>query len=264
MGLQKELVIDLVILPGSSRDSEAFGPLLWSTLEEVMTYMAPADDRWLEVPLPTRSRPVALVRPEYRRWYLAHDPPSFDLGEGPLGGHHLRLSDAQSDELWGNAYERRSRFSAEALGTGVATLLGEAHGISGDFVIVVTDRELVPPTDWRYVLWDGFPGGAVISVAPMDPRYWGAAMSASAVARRSAIKQGARAATMSVVGSKIGLSRCENSNCFMFAVVDSVARLSQMRYLGPEHSVAGLERSVFPEIELNPDEVTFPEPELSR
>jgi hypothetical protein len=264
VGLQKELVIDLVIFLGSPRDSEALGPLLWSALEEVMTYMAPVGDQWLQVPLPTRSRSVAMVRPEYRRWYLGEDPPTFDLGHGHERDPHLQLRGDQSDELWGKALQRRSRFGAQALGTGVAALLGEEHGIYGDFVVVVTDRELVPPPDWRYVLWDGFPGGAVISVAPMDPRYWGAAMSDSALARRSTVKQGARAAVMSVVGSKIGLSRCENPQCFMFAVVDSVSRLAEMRYLGPEHSVTGLARGVFPVPEIGPGLVTTPQGETTR
>src|SRR4029453_2495881 len=105
--------------------------------------------------------------------------------------------------------------------------------------LVVTDIELTPPPEGRYIIWDQFPLGAVASVAPLDPEYWREPYD-SEQQRVVIAKRRVRAACVSIVGALIGLHRCQNESCFLYANVGSVVRLDEMELIGPEHGVAEL------------------------
>lgn len=104
--------------------------------------------------------------------------------------------------------------------------------------VVLTDLAITPPREWRYIIWDVTPSGAVISAAPLDPAYW--EPSAAADMRRSTIARRATAAQLCVMGSLLGLRRCDNERCFMFGNIDSVTRLDNAEIYGPEHEIEEL------------------------
>lgn len=255
--LSAEVTVDLVLLLGSTDSARALGPCQWAALEEVAAYLSPVTASHLEMPLPTRSGTHARLRPTYRLWWVS-TAPDVPPRTGRADRGVVELDESDADQLWGDALDRRSRFDVQRLGTGTTRLLSERADVTVDYAIVVTDAELVPPSEWRYILWGGFPGGAVVSTAPMDPRYWGASMADDALARRQQVKHGTRASVMSVVGSRLGLSRCDNPSCFMFAAVDNVARLAEMRTLGDEHGVIGLARGTFHADDPEPEQVAAP------
>ena len=82
------------------------------------------------------------------------------------------------------------------------------------------------------------PLGCVVSLAPLDPRYWGERMPHDE--RVGTIKRRARAAMLAIVGALVGLQRCANDRCYLFADINSVLQLDEMTHLGPEHEVEAL------------------------
>jgi hypothetical protein len=98
-------------------------------------------------------------------------------------------------------------------------------------LLIVTDRPITPPPEWRYIIWETGPAGAVLSITPLDPDYW-----RDPDPRRVAtIKSRVRAATLAICGGYLGLERCKNPRCYMFDEVDSVVILDRMIELGSEH-----------------------------
>lgn len=114
-------------------------------------------------------------------------------------------------------------------------LLREAMDIRADQCIVITDRPIVPPTNFRYLIWDAVTGGVVVSIAALDPRYWGERGNDGD--RLRILRRRTRAALCSVLGQCLGLIRCENPFCFLYLDVDSVLRLDDFKYVGPEHDI---------------------------
>ena len=116
-------------------------------------------------------------------------------------------------------------------------LLRERFGSSADEMplMIVTDRPITPPENWRYVIWD-FPlepqPNAVMSTVPVDPAYW----QISDPQRVSTIKARTRTAIMSICGGFLGLPSCKNPRCFLLEHVDSVLALDRMNTFGKEHS----------------------------
>lgn len=94
--------------------------------------------------------------------------------------------------------------------------------------VIVIDKELTPPSQWRYVIWFN----RVISTLPIDPLYWGH----QNTLRIAVIKHRVRTACLQVVGQLLGIGRCLNETCFMYRNVDSVVRLDKMLRFGDEHS----------------------------
>lgn len=105
------------------------------------------------------------------------------------------------------------------------------------FCMIVTDQEIEPPSGWRYIIWDEVPHGEVISVAPTDPLYWRERTSN----REGAIKHRVRTAGLNIAGVLLGLTRCDNTNCFLFDDVASTAVLDNMLVLGKEHGWTSLD-----------------------
>jgi hypothetical protein len=252
MSIEKHLNIDQVLLFKSGRESQRLGKALWAVLEEARRYFTPTSpDGWLEVPVASNPTVAARVRPHFRKWYVAPEPP--DLPGLPADTYY-QLTDNAAREFWAEAERGRGLYDHHSLGVSISSKLNLERAA------VLVDQEIVPPSTWRYVIWNSYPGGAVISIAPIDPQYWGLPDGVDNDMRVSEVKRGARAATMSVVGSLLGLSRCDNQACFMFNAVDSVTRLAKMHSLGEEHRVRGLARGRFPlDDKADPNDVLSPE-----
>lgn len=155
-----------------------------------------------------------------------------------------------TEDLWGRATGKYSRmFDQRKLCDLVREQL-TAQGKHGPQVIV-TDWEITPPPNWRYIIWDGCPEGGVVSVAPTDPHYW----RRDDPHRIARIKHRVRTACLCLVGQFLGLGRCRNERCFLYANVDSVVRLDTMVYLGTEHKLPELARRGFPILTDNPKRV---------
>jgi hypothetical protein len=103
-------------------------------------------------------------------------------------------------------------------------------------LMIMIDKPITPPSDWRYIIWDVLPEqqprDAVISIAPLDPAHWGESESN----RVGTIKDRARTAALTICGAFLGLHRCLNPHCFLYADADSVNALDGMVELGFEHS----------------------------
>jgi hypothetical protein len=100
---------------------------------------------------------------------------------------------------------------------------------------LVTDQELTPPPEWRYLIWDDCStdrlAGGVASLAPIDPAYW-RIRDPWRVAR---IKHRIRTACLSMVAECSGSERCDDTKCFLFMDVESADRLDAMVRLAPGH-----------------------------
>jgi hypothetical protein len=103
-------------------------------------------------------------------------------------------------------------------------------------LLIVTDREITPPAEWRYIISDEIDNGAVISAAPTDPLYW----RERNPHRVAVIKHRVRTAALGIVGSFLELKECDNPGCFMYSDVDSVTTLDAMTQMGPEHDLPKL------------------------
>jgi hypothetical protein len=251
--IEKPLRIDQVVLLKSEEQSRRLGRALWAAVEEASQFFTPVSpDGWLDVPVISSSASTARLKPEFRKWYLATEIPD-DLPHDSSWTYE-RLEKPELERLWDGSQRRRGTYDHQTLGVAVSSRL------ESEAAVVVVDQEIVPPSELRYVIWSGYPGGAVISIAPIDPQYWGQAPDEDPTGQVNNVKRGARAATMSVTGSLLGLSRCDNSECFMFAAVDSVTRLDEMTTLGPEHQVEGLARMRFPSRQDDPGVPWIPQP----
>lgn len=110
-----------------------------------------------------------------------------------------------------------------------------------DYILIVTDQEISPPEEWRYIIWESWDNGGVVSLAPLDPEYW----QIEDPNRVSTVKHRVRAACLAVVGRFLGLEACDNEKCFLYNPVDSVSRLDLMVSLGSEHKIPALENRGF-------------------
>jgi hypothetical protein len=175
-------------------------PVLWAMLQEVEAlYVSAGLGRFESVYLGRGSPPGAPPDAEL--------PPQ-EIWEGIRGTRPVK-------------HEEIARRTRAALG----------RRADRSIVVVVTDQEIVPPRDWRYVISDGDDEASVVSIAPTDPRYWGE----EDPDRLKTIKYRAQAACCGVVGEYLGLKGCTNSWCFLYRPVDSVVQLDEMLYFGPEH-----------------------------
>ncbi|MEJ0037753.1 MAG: hypothetical protein WDO68_17045 [Gammaproteobacteria bacterium] len=103
-------------------------------------------------------------------------------------------------------------------------------------LLIVTDCEITPPREWRYIISEDVDAGTVLSIAPLDPRYW----HDQNPARVAVIKSRARAAALGITGEMLGIGNCSNPRCYLYEDVDSVVRLDFMRQLGEEHRIEHL------------------------
>jgi hypothetical protein len=256
MGILMTVDIELVLLFKDEEKSTKFGPALWPVFSELRRFFDPGDDDgWLDVPRGRTGSRVGM-RPRFSSRYLAPSTPgTLEPAAGPE-----TISAERMERVWSRAAsrDRTQQYVHDVLGDGVRELLG-----SDSTLLVVTDQQIVPPPEFRYIIWDVFPGGAVVSLAPLDPAYWGPSdtywrTGKAAPDRVRAVKWRARTACLSIVGSLLGLNRCRNDNCYLFANIDSVTRLDSMDRLGQEHGVEALTDRGFPDREAEPLEVAEP------
>lgn len=268
----KQTVIDQVLLLLNRSVSEELGRVLWAATKEVEAFY-------------NRDQQRAV----FRRTYLSDVVPD-DL----LGRHGRFLGFKGLSKMWDSLLEKfgvddsgkkeatskeqfvkktpedswhkaKGRFyrtyDAIKIAAMVRELLGEER--QGDTPVIVTDQELTPPPEWRYIIWDGdATGGVVVSTVPTDPEYW----RISDPNRVALIKHRVRTSCLQIIGRLIGLDFCDNERCFLFHQVDSVLRLDHMVELGSEHKIEELvgrgykvrvnDPSIVQSIEENPEPAT--------
>ncbi len=216
-------------------DPEPFGTSAWQAILDAVA-LFDVEGGWIE---------VSEVGPGDVR-LMPHVEPAY-LGPRDLAGVGSGLpSDrveellylVQSDDPTTKAAPRRGMSGSAAVDPmALVGYVGDALRAKGPCV-VVHDRPLLPPSDLRYVIWNPVPGGVAVSFATLDPAYWGERLDDAA--RRDTVRRRLRAALCSVLGTAIGLVRCDNPTCFLFANVDRVTRLDAMVRIGEEHGVPAL------------------------
>lgn len=254
-----ELLRGEITQPDASTEpaiSPSIAAALWAALAETEALFRPTgDESGINVAIhDATTATVAVVRPEFTRQYIGPRslaPPAPNAAPARASDEVLTrlsaLTTVSPSLSWGSssyAEWQTSRAvtptaSARIVDAGVLGALVQEVVQPTGWTLILTDIELEPPLDWRYIIWRSFPQGAVVSTATLDPRYWREPVE-SEVHRVLMIKARARAACISVVGSLIGLERCSNPECFLFKDVDSLVRLDDMKFVGPEHDVAEL------------------------
>jgi hypothetical protein len=198
-----------------------FGRAVWSALAETAAFYRRAN----------------VVR-SYER-FLFHkgysgDPLRTELPESPED-----ISRSSQSEIWTALQSIHPRvYDQERMVGMVRGILGSQRDDAR--LLICTDERIMPPEGWRYILWDGVGDDVVVSTAPMDSLYWGTKKRnrrpGEGVRQRAAyVKHRARAAMLSGTGEQLGLERCDNPGCFLYANVDSVSCLDSMAVLGKEH-----------------------------
>lgn len=222
--------LQLVLLLTDPRVAADLGEPAWLAAAEAAQLYAP-DEEWLTIPVDD-AREVS-VKPMLRRRYI---------GPRPIAGTESELPYEDALNLLGEIGALSA--GAKISGTSwvdqraLVALVGEALGTGDASVVVVTDRPIQPPADFRYLIWDAVPGGVAVSMATLDPRHW--SEPAELPERQRAVKRRLRAALCSVLGTLIGLVRCDNPWCFLYADVDTVTRLDNFLFIGEEHGVGSL------------------------
>ena len=241
-------IIQVLVLFDESNSRE-YGVALWAALHEVETFYR-----------------QSYTNVTFKRFYLSSYVPQpswpdrwLFLGKlkGMWGGDArsalaMLSQESGTDIKVPSVYDKKSRnYDQGKLADQIPGLI-QAGADDTNFVII-TDRPITPPRDWRYVIWDSIEKtnyrAFVISAAPLDPHYWRDKDSD----RVATIKNRVRAACLSVTGSLLNLERCENPACFMFDNVDSVTVLDDMAIVGAEHKCPALENKGFEEMPKDPN-----------
>ena len=224
--------IHLVLLlsdPGVATD---LGASAWLAAAEAAQLYASADASLI---IPVDEAREVSVKATIERWYLGPDG---------VAGTEPALPYAKVRDLLAELSP-----ATKASGTSwvdqraLVALVLEALEMDEGHTVVITDRPIQPPHDLRYLIWDPVPGGVAVSMATLDPRYW--SESVDLHERRRAVKRRLRAALCSVVGTLVGLVRCDNPWCFLYADVERVTRLDDFLFIGEEHRVQSLARRGF-------------------
>jgi hypothetical protein len=221
--------IQQVLLISDETLSEELGPALWAALIEI--------ERFYNL---DRRRGV------FDRWYLSPHVPSLGIVRSAVrsvSGIFKKTPPDAFSSLKGAPFEPGVMTAPAAAGRYAQThdqeKIGEAvRGMlklrpEDGRLLVVTDLEITPPTNWRYIIWDKIEAGAAVSLAPLDPNYWGD----PSAHRAETIKHRTRTAGLCVTGEWLGLHRCDNPFCFLYKGVDSTSALDFMTGLGNEHEI---------------------------
>ncbi len=228
--LSKPLEISLVLLLD---DLDPFGATAWQAILDA-TALYGVEGGWIEVS-ETGSSEVR-VAPQVEPVFLGRE----DLPEVPS----QLPPDRVAELLWQvgehvpvskGVPRRGAAGSVDPMA--LVGYVGDAVGASG-MCVVVHDRPITPQQGQRYAIWNQVPGGVAVSLATLDPLYWGEKTSEDR--RGRAVRQRLRAALCSVLGVAIGMIRCDNPTCFLFANVDRVTRLDNMVRIGEEHGAPDL------------------------
>jgi len=245
--LKRTNIIQALALFDEKSASE-YGLALWATLHEVDRFYRRAHSQI-----------------EYRRFYIAPTPPDLSLFESisrafgkwiPGGQVQSALDLLKHDQVLSSSgpsaelsHSRRRTYDQAQLAAIVRKLVDPDQ--SGDHLMIITDRPITPPPNWRYIIWEIDPNTntSVISVSPLDPEYW----RDKDPKRVMRIKIRTRNAALSITGELIGLERCDNPACFLFDDVYSVTVLDEMSAFGAEHNLSELSGYGFDDMVSDPD-----------
>jgi hypothetical protein len=166
---------------------------------------------------------------------LAVDPESSDPRDQPPSPHawHVLKAMIDTDPWWLAARGRLSgTLDADRLATHARRDAQGALG-SSDHLIVLTNHELAPARDATYQLWsvDREKRHAVISASVIDPYQ----QSSQTHDRFDVIRRRLRSAICASLGQLVGISRCDNDECYMLDGDISVGDLDHMTGFGAEH-----------------------------
>jgi hypothetical protein len=236
---ERELVLAVLFrTPESRRDpdySHEVGPALWAAFREVEKFYNTGEQRvrvrcaYLAADVPEPFR-------EENRW--------IENDWGQIGAAIKRK------DSWRELRGRRTRTVDQ---TKLANWVRGLTGLPtpGPRLILVTDQEITPLEGFRYIIWDAADNehkDGVVSVAPIDPNYWGIEDDI----RIATIKHRVRVACLALIGSGLGLGKCKNARCFRCRPVESVEDLDRMIYLGEEHDLPELALKGFDPIPTDP------------
>ena len=246
-----------VVLVMAAVPADPLGSLAWRAIQEAAS-LYHVGDGWIDVRLAGAND--LLVAPRITVHYLGRAPVK-DM-ESAVPAHQVEALLARS--VWVGPSESprspvTSNSSSAPSGSPVmdqralVAFARDLLGISSGTLVVVHDRPIQPPPQWRYLIWDYVPGGVAVSFATLDPRYWGDRVDEAE--RWATLGSRLRAALCSVLGSAIGLLRCDNPSCFLYATVDRVSRLDRMVRIGEEHHVPVLTGRGFAPAAGEPDAV---------
>ncbi len=244
--IKQGVSINVILLFRHAENSMELGEVLWAAAREVESFFDLGERRvaffrtFLSefIPytirqsssafaLPLRQSNMELFSPEHGQ-QLGIDTPEFNA----------EFSPSKSD--WKRA---EGKYTLTYETEKILHIVGELTGgdASGAIPLVVTDLLLVPPPNYRYIIWGGDANGVVVSIPPTDPTFWRIRESG----RMAIIKHRVRTALLSSAGVLIGLQECDNERCFLFRNIDSVTRLDEMMILGPEHDLPALSQLGF-------------------
>ena len=221
-------VLQILVFRDDRERARVF-PALWAAFQEVDAFYNHDRER-------VRCRPLVVSPGTTSKAWSIHTIANSTIAGAvseKLEVAHAAL--ATGEQFWQAA---RGRFARTVDQDQLASMIrsGLPRELADHKLLIVTDQEITPPPDWRYVIWDRVTGGYVVSVAPTDPQYWSEPTSH----RVAAIKHRVRTACLSIVGPLLGLPRCHNSSCFLFADVTSTDCLDFMVSLGDEHNLPAL------------------------
>lgn len=243
--------VEIVLLLSDTSVISECTEAVWPAMTEVAKLYEPRDPGGLEIPLDDDR--TVVVQPQITRHYVGPEPLADVASELPGRELAQLLTDLEDPAIRSSVSSDTSYVDQRAL---VALCSDALNLVDAAAVVVVTDRPIQPPSDFRYLIWDRVPGGCAMSFATLDPLYWG--LDTEEADRPRIIKRRTRAALASMVGTILGLVRCENPLCFLYGDVDRVSRLDQFVRIGEEHRVPALTGRGFPEETStgdDPDEV---------
>jgi hypothetical protein len=223
-----------VLLLFEAESAHELSPALWATLLEVERFYNQDEprarfDRYYISPYRPTTSPLEAAWRGFGR-LLRGDKGMDDalvlLSQEQSTGHGVESSQVEG--------KYKGTVDQGKLWTTVRALLGEPAGEKR--LLIVTDREITPPPEWRYIIWDGSEMDAVVSFAPIDPKYW----REKDPQRVSTIKRRVRTVCLSVTGQFLGLQRCDNPSCFLYKDIEGVTTLDLMTRFGPEHELPSL------------------------
>jgi predicted Zn-dependent protease len=257
--------INQVLLFRDPTNSKELGEALWAAAREVENFYNFGEQRavfrrsYLSENTPDNIGPSGITTKwSWLKHILDYLPGTPDQNINNATSE-VTINISQSDPRWNTAAGMWTRtYDANKILQMVRELVADK---STEIPIVVTDLMLTPPPELRYVIWDTNEKGGVISIPPMDPQFW----RIIDPHRISTIKHRVRTAFLAAVGEVLGLTKCDNEQCFLFGDVDSASCLDRMVFFGPEHNIETLKQQGFKILSDDPIKVQpfmeNPEPE---
>ena len=223
-------IVQMLVLRNESLAQELSAPL-WSALKEVEAFYNAGEPR-----------------ADFRRVNLSVVATGTAESEGALDTTR-DLANLYEGEFWMTATGKFTRTVDYSKVSRLARTLADVDPSARHLIVI--DRELTPPPEWRYIIFDGDSQGTVVSMAPTDPQYWRNPRDD----RIEIIKHRVRTSCLNAVGMLLGLERCDNPSCLLYDNIDAVTALDGMVALGEEHGLPTLAGRGFSVNTTNPGDV---------